>query len=299
MDERFFYQQAQLSAVITDRPRRLVRHQLITLAQCDGAQAMLLACDEAQSALFAYSALTHAVFRYGPYGQERKQPGYLSCTRFKGERWDAQLSGYCLGQGYRVYSPRLMRFLSRDTLSPFMEGGVNCYGFCAGDPVNYSDSTGHVVRAFRPTYGPLRLSPTVGRASAIPSLKQRVASNRPDAMLPAFDLDNNRLTVETLDALIAGKLFPGIRGSRRPRPNLKSVGASRHSGESVPNSANSIAGQTQVEAYERDAFWKTFTDYQLASYGKLPSERQAPADVVMDIYTKLSQKEALRVRKGS
>lgn len=39
------------------------------------------------------------------------------------------------------YCPVLMRFNCPDSWSPF--GGVNPYAYCAGDPVNHADPTGH------------------------------------------------------------------------------------------------------------------------------------------------------------
>jgi RHS repeat-associated protein len=67
-----------------------------------------------------------------------------SLLGFKGERLDPLTGNYDLGNGYRRYNTRLMRFDSPDSLSPFGEGGLNAYGFVAGDPVNLSDPTGHV-----------------------------------------------------------------------------------------------------------------------------------------------------------
>ncbi len=37
-----------------------------------------------------------------------------------------------LGNGYRAYSPVLMRFNSPDSWSPFGEGGVNAYAYIEG-----------------------------------------------------------------------------------------------------------------------------------------------------------------------
>jgi hypothetical protein len=48
-----------------------------------------------------------------------------------------------LGNGYRAYNPTLMRFHSPDSWSPFGGGGLNAYTYCVGDPVNFSDPTGH------------------------------------------------------------------------------------------------------------------------------------------------------------
>ncbi|MEE1921314.1 RHS repeat-associated core domain-containing protein [Pseudomonas sp. 148P] len=52
---------------------------------------------------------------------------------------------YLLGQGYRAYNPVLMRFTSADSWSPFGRGGLNAYAYCAGDPVNASDPSGHFL----------------------------------------------------------------------------------------------------------------------------------------------------------
>lgn len=50
---------------------------------------------------------------------------------------------YLLGNGYRVFSPQLMRFISADNLSPFGGGGINSYMYCSGDPINNIDPSGH------------------------------------------------------------------------------------------------------------------------------------------------------------
>jgi len=46
-------------------------------------------------------------------------------------------------EGYRPYDPIIMGFLSPDSDSPFGQGGLNAYAYCAGDPVNRIDPSGH------------------------------------------------------------------------------------------------------------------------------------------------------------
>jgi Rhs family protein len=63
---------------------------------------------------------------------------------FNGERADPVSGTYHLGNGYRAYNPVLMRFNCPDSLSPFGAGGINPYAYCAGDPVNHTDPSGHI-----------------------------------------------------------------------------------------------------------------------------------------------------------
>jgi RHS repeat-associated protein len=60
--------------------------------------------------------------------------------------WQDPITGaYPLGNGYRVYAPALMRFASPDSLSPFDGGGINPYTYCADDPINLIDPSGHMA----------------------------------------------------------------------------------------------------------------------------------------------------------
>lgn len=80
---------------------------------------------------------------YSPYGYSARKGGVSPILGFNGERRDPVSQGYLLGNGYRNFNPILMRFISPDSLSPFGVGGVNTYCFCAGDPVNRQDPSGH------------------------------------------------------------------------------------------------------------------------------------------------------------
>lgn len=79
---------------------------------------------------------------------------------YAGEFQDQASAAYPLGHGYRRFLPTLMRFNAADDDSPFGEGGLNTYGYCAGDPVNLSDPGGHAplgaVQRF--AFGALRLA---------------------------------------------------------------------------------------------------------------------------------------------
>ncbi|KOC87950.1 RHS repeat-associated core domain-containing protein, partial [Winslowiella iniecta] len=57
-----------------------------------------------------------------------------SILQFNHQRRDPLSAVYHPGNGYRAYDPRLMRFRCPDSFSPFAAGGINSYGYCAGDP---------------------------------------------------------------------------------------------------------------------------------------------------------------------
>ncbi|MEQ4989165.1 RHS repeat-associated core domain-containing protein [Proteus sp. fly-1089] len=79
---------------------------------------------------------------YSPWGDGAG--AFSAGPRFTGELWDSFSQSYLLGNGYRAYQPRLMRFTCPDSLSPFGAGGLNAYAYCDGDPVNLSDPSGHI-----------------------------------------------------------------------------------------------------------------------------------------------------------
>ncbi|WP_312932663.1 RHS repeat-associated core domain-containing protein [Pseudomonas sp.] len=80
---------------------------------------------------------------YSPYGYVTSASGNL-CLGFNGQPLHVQVGGYILGNGYRIYSPALMRFQAFDQLSPFGPGGINGYCYTANDPVNRQDPTGRI-----------------------------------------------------------------------------------------------------------------------------------------------------------
>lgn len=103
---------------------------------------------------------------YTPYGY-RSMADNVSAIGYAGQVTEHSLEGYFLGRGYRVYGPRLMRFLSPDRFSPFGRGGLNAYAYCLGDPVNLQDPSGQGPESkFRRYSGKLgrKLSPTERRS---------------------------------------------------------------------------------------------------------------------------------------
>ncbi|VVO04481.1 RHS repeat-associated core domain-containing protein [Pseudomonas fluorescens] len=126
---------------------RIFQHedQLLALQQSESGQldTTLLATDQQRSVLNTLDATQPNPFAYSPYGHRPRGKGLLSLLGFNGERPDPVTGHYHLGNGYRQFNPVLMRFNSPDSWSPFGEGGLNAYAYCAGDPVNRTDSTGH------------------------------------------------------------------------------------------------------------------------------------------------------------
>lgn len=83
--------------------------------------------------------------RYTGYGDNSQSAARLG---FTGQYCETNAGVYLLGNGYRHYNPRLMRFGSPDSFSPFGAGGVNAYAYCGGDPVNRIDPSGHVPGSY-------------------------------------------------------------------------------------------------------------------------------------------------------
>lgn len=106
-------------------------------------RTVLLAVDLKNSVLAEVDAGNTNRIAYSPYGHQSAQQEVASQLGFNGERRETTPGWYFLGNGYRVYNPRLMRFHSPDNMSPFGKGGLNAYMYCGGEPVMNSDPTGH------------------------------------------------------------------------------------------------------------------------------------------------------------
>ena len=146
-DRQFYYREESLIAVtIGDRHVSYVsdgeKYWGQNLYQKGSCQTQLWASDSHQSViawLDAQQPNTIHHQRYTPYGSSA---GGCSIG-FNGQWRDPVTGWYHLGNGYRVYNPVLMRFHTPDRWSPFTSGEINAYAYCAGDPINHVDPSGH------------------------------------------------------------------------------------------------------------------------------------------------------------
>ncbi len=88
----------------------------------------------------ALTGSTVARYDYGPFGEPLGVTGDADACpfRFQTKWYDKETEHYYFG--YRYYSPRLGRWLSRDPLGE--AGGINLYAYCGNDPVNRHDPLG-------------------------------------------------------------------------------------------------------------------------------------------------------------
>ncbi|XXX72193.1 RHS repeat-associated core domain-containing protein [Sorangium sp. So ce134] len=142
--QEFYYRSGQLVNVIggATGPSRIIRMGGQCLAQRrDGAQAAttLFGTDGTGTILVATG---HGDYAYTPFGYRPTTDA--APLGYHGERQDPVTGATHLGNGYRAYNPVLMRFNTPDDWSPFGAGGINRYAYCAGDPINRVDPSGHL-----------------------------------------------------------------------------------------------------------------------------------------------------------
>nr|WP_258045703.1 RHS repeat-associated core domain-containing protein [Mesorhizobium sp. NBSH29] len=113
-------------------------------------ELLLLAGDTKNSVVSEVGQGHHRRIAYTPYGYRSGYSSNGSDGRpqenpvgYNGEVHEDKTDWQLLGNGYRAYNPILSRFHTPDDRSPFDEGGVNSYAYCEGDPVNFTDPSGH------------------------------------------------------------------------------------------------------------------------------------------------------------
>lgn len=111
----------------------------------DVQETTLIAHDDKRSTLLSLRAneAEPDATAYTAFGHSPVDKSSHRVLGFNGERPDKNFGFYLLGNGYRAFNTVLMRFNSPDNQSPFGEGGINAYAYCAGDPVNRTDPYGH------------------------------------------------------------------------------------------------------------------------------------------------------------
>nr|WP_269084722.1 RHS repeat-associated core domain-containing protein [Pseudomonas sp. RIT-PI-q] len=171
---------------------------------------------------------------YSTYGEQSAQQDVATRLGFNGQLREANIGWYLLGNGYRAYNPRLMRFHSPDSWSPFGRGGLNAYMYCVGDPVNRSDPTGHTVLvalflAARDLGGQFK-SPNY-RSSPPPPI------NTQNAAAGARTLQQSLTFEKTHDMSGFSGAFSYVAG---PKPQNKLIGKYPSQGEGNNNKPGSV-----------------------------------------------------------
>lgn len=148
LDVQRYYHNARVSSEVRGNDSRsVVRHDGLILGDQQlgtDAGSRIFGTDQQNSVLTRLHGEQWVDSTYSPYGHRPVDGGLFSLAGFNGEQLDVVTGLYLLGNGYRAYSPTLMRFTSPDSMSPFRAGGLNAYAYCLGDPINRVDPTGHV-----------------------------------------------------------------------------------------------------------------------------------------------------------
>ena len=168
----------------------------MTRANDVNQRVILLATDSSQSIIGENVEGKVNTIGYSAYGEQSAQQEVASALGFNGQLREAKLGWYLLGNGYRAYNTRLMRFHSPDSWSPFGGGGLNAYMYCVGDPVNRVDPTGH--------------NPWLAFALAVDDAKAlfRLPNSRSGATLPKID---TTVAANAARALQASRTFEKTR----------------------------------------------------------------------------------------
>lgn len=143
-----FYQNSRIATEVKDALTHSVfRHAGGLLAQRASVADeghLLMGVSNTDTVMTELGHAALKAYPYSPYGHCPARSESNTLLAFNGEPLDSATGCYALGNGYRMYNPTLERFCSPDNLSPFGKGGLNAYMYCAGDPVNRVDPTGHL-----------------------------------------------------------------------------------------------------------------------------------------------------------
>ncbi|MEE4666148.1 RHS repeat-associated core domain-containing protein [Pseudomonas alliivorans] len=170
LTQRFYCNGRMTTERQGDLTRTLFQADTHLLAQLNregnDSAADLIVTDTQNSALGVTTAAQQIDIAYSPYGHRDPDLFGTALPGFTGAQPERVTGHYLLGNGYRAFNPTLMRFNSPDSLSPFGKGGLNAYAYCAGNPVNRIDPTGHMSFSSLGVIAGLILTAT-GVASAV------------------------------------------------------------------------------------------------------------------------------------
>nr|WP_269806281.1 RHS repeat-associated core domain-containing protein [Pseudomonas alloputida] len=158
------------------------------LVQRDDGRAALYATDPQGSVLGCSGSNATNLMHYTAYGWDSQTPDVSVLLRFAGQRKDPLTGHYLLGDGYRAFTPGLMRFSAPDSLSPFGDGGLNAYCYCKGDPVNNVDPSGH-----------------------LPLTNSKVPNYPPDISFLQGGVFTDRWALRSLASHVLGNKAPGLK----------------------------------------------------------------------------------------
>jgi RHS repeat-associated protein len=170
---------------------------------------------------------------YSTYGEQSAQQDVATRLGFNGQLREGRIGWYLLGNGYRAYNPRLMRFHSPDSWSPFGRGGLNAYMYCVGDPVNRSDPTGHNALIAVILYGKHKLSKAYSGYQPSPYFNVDLDS----ATSGLYEMQKILKFEKTHGASAASKSASYIFG---PKPGNKFIGKYPSQGEGNNNTSGSV-----------------------------------------------------------
>ncbi|MFT0520902.1 RHS repeat-associated core domain-containing protein [Pseudomonas faucium] len=185
--QKRFYRNTELVTVMGARAASSIFNaeagDLAQIGTGEVSGSTLLLSDQMRSVMGGATAVRHEPLSYSPYGLSFPQSPIL--PGFNGQPREALTGWYLLGNGVRGYSPALMRFLSPDGLSPFDQGGINCYAYVSGDPVNFSDPTGHMPRRTLPNRPRTLINPANSQqqGSRNPAMNRSISSTSNSSLL--------------------------------------------------------------------------------------------------------------------
>lgn len=205
------------------------------------SRVVLLATDRSQSILGEIVDGQTNTLSYSAYGEQSAPQKVETRLGFNGQLREASIGWYLLGNGYRAYNPRLMRFHSPDSWSPFGGGGLNAYMYCVGDPVNQVDPTGHnplvaMILAAKDFKAPFTFHlPNYRAGAAPPKIEIGVAADAARALQSSrtFKTTHDLSALTSAAEYIGGKkpkVYWGnnggeIHGVAAPRPQSSYTGA--------------------------------------------------------------------------